>query len=84
MLNNKLRRAKTRKFNSLTLMKTSIWKETCDAFDTPMHSIHPKQLYANLSNFRSIHILRAVSKVYTMVRGAFYNFLDFNILVNTF
>ena len=72
------------KFNNLTLMKTSIWKETCDAFDTPMHLIYPKQPYANLSNFRSIHILRAVSKVYTIVRGAFYNFLDFNILVNTF
>ena len=49
-----------------------------------MHLIHGKQLYANLSNFRSIHILRAVSKVYTIVLGAFYNFLDFNILVNTF
>ena len=73
-----------KKFNSLTLMKTSIWKKTCDAIDTPTHLIHPKQLYANLSNVRSIHILRAVSKVYTIVLGAFYNFLDFNILVNTF
>jgi len=72
------------KFNSLTLMKSSIWKETCDAFDTPMHLIHPKQIYANLSNFRSIHILRAVSKDLTIVLGAFYNFLDFNILLNTF
>ena len=47
-----------------------------------MHLIRRKQLYA--SNFRSINILRAVSKVYTIVRGAFYNFLDFNILVDTF
>ena len=51
---------------------------------TFMHLIHRKQLYANLSNFRSTHVLRAVSKVYNIVRGAFYNFPDFNILVNTF
>ena len=49
-----------------------------------MHLIRRKQLYANVSNFRSINILRAVSKVYTIVRGAFYNFLDFNIPVDTF
>lgn len=44
-----------------------------------MHLMRRKQLYANVSN-----ILRAVSKVYTIVRGAFYNFLDFNIPVDTF